>query len=140
MSCHIHLIFLLQSENLLRRVWEVNHQHWRRSPSLQPTLISMSRYEFSLLLASDFILYLNAQTPSIRKKERNKFMCQWGFDQSGCWLYYRIYLVLAITKAWLYGTEENPEGFYKWQETEPIESCTSSAYLFQSLHSLIPWL
>ena len=58
----------------------------------------------------------------------NKLVCREGFDQSGFWLYSRTYLVLDITKAWLYGAKDKEECFCNWQEMEPVDSSKQTAF------------
>ena len=116
-------------------LWLVmNQQIQWRSTRLQQTFLSMPRYKISLLIGSDFILYLNTKPPSTRSKE-SKWISLYGRILSVRLL--TIFQDIScpdIDNPEFYGAKEEEIYFCKWkdQSEEPCKHCDC---LF-----LIPWL
>ena len=91
-------------------------------------LMSVPRYVISILIGSVSILYLNTVPHQSETWTANTFVWKSRFDQSVSLLLARTYLVLSITKAWLYGTKDKEVCFCIRQERGSVETVKGSDY------------
>lgn len=117
----------------------MNQQHWWRSPWIHQDFTFKPRYEISLswldLIPFSILIHILNQ-PEARRA--NTFLCRVRFDQSGCWLYSRNFLVLDITTDRLNGAKEKGECLCHCQQTAPVKSSKPVLVYFRaSMHWLL---